>query len=396
MAKAVLAARLGIALLCCLAMSLSVGLPVQAQSPLMLGAERSDLYLSKLQGKRVGLIVNHTATVGGLHLLDWLLQNGVAVQRVFAPEHGFRGEADAGARVDNEVDQRTGVALYSIYGERKKPPVDVLMDLDMLVFDIQDVGVRYYTYISSMHLMMEAAADAGLPFMVLDRPNPNGAFVDGPLLERAFRSFVGMHPIPLLHGMTVAELAQMIVGEGWLEAGQPLSLSVIPMQGYRRDMAYALPFKPSPNLPNAQSVALYPSLGFFEATPVSIGRGTPFPFQVIGHDRIWPPAVHFSFTPVSTPGARQPKLQDKTLYGDDLRQYPAAGLDLDHLLRWYQAFAKAQERFFVAPAFMDKLAGTDKLRLAIEAGHSAAQIRQSWQADLARFRRQRQPYLLYP
>ncbi|MDF2176676.1 DUF1343 domain-containing protein [Aliiglaciecola sp. CAU 1673] len=361
-----------------------------------LGAEQSERYLPQLKDKRIGLIVNQTARVGEQHLLDFLLESGVKVARVFAPEHGFRGEADAGASIDGGVDSRTGTPIYSIYGERKQPAPDALNDLDILVFDIQDVGVRYYTYISSMHLMMEAAADAGLPFMVLDRPNPNGAYVDGPVLEPAFRSFVGMHEIPLLHGMTVGELAQMIVGEGWLKSEKPLSLSVIPMQGYQREMSYDLPIKPSPNLPNAQAVALYPSLGFFEATPISIGRGTDFPFQVIGHDTIQPPGAVFSFTPVSKPGASKPKLQDTPLLGEDLRQYPANGLDLSHLLRWYQVFAKKGEAFFDAPAFMDKLAGTDKLRLAIEAGQSEAEIRASWQPKLDGFNVKRQAYLLYP
>uniref|UniRef100_UPI00404719AE exo-beta-N-acetylmuramidase NamZ family protein n=1 Tax=Rheinheimera sp. TaxID=1869214 RepID=UPI00404719AE len=261
--------------------------------------------------------------------------------------------------------------------------------------DIQDVGVRYYTYISSMHYMLQAAADHGVAMLVLDRPNPNGAFVDGPLLDLKFQSFVGMHPIPLLHGMTVGELAQMIRGERWINNADKLQLTVVPMTGYRRDMPYALPVKPSPNLPNAQAIALYPSLGFFEATPLSVGRGTAFAFQVIGYDKFGP--AGFRFTPVSTPGAAlTPPLMDKTLYGADLRTVAVNGLDLQYLLRWHALFKQHNEVFFTAPAFMDKLAGTDSLRLQIEQGLTEAEIRAGWQPALTQFKQLRQPYLLYP
>ena len=243
--------------------------------------------------------------------------------------------------------------------------------------------------------MMEAAADAGVKFIVLDRPNPNGAFVDGPILEKEFRSFVGMHPIPLLHGMTVAELAQMIKGEGWLTSKKELALSVYKVKNYQRNIAYILPIKPSPNLPNAHSIALYPSLAFFEATPVSIGRGTPFPFQVIGHDNVH--IGNFTFTPVSIPGAAsKPKFMNIRVQGEDLRQVISPGLDLEYILSWYKAFAKQKTTFFNSPKFMDKLAGTDKLRKAIMAGQSAEQIKLSWRAGLTNFMQKRKPYLLYP
>ncbi|MBU3017890.1 DUF1343 domain-containing protein [Paraglaciecola agarilytica] len=362
---------------------------------LKVAAERPQAYLPKLQGKRVGLVVNQTSKVGDSHLVDYLLDKSINVARIFAPEHGFRGDHDAGAHVNSEIDAATGIPITSIYGKFKKPPVEMLQQLDVVVFDIQDVGVRFYTYISSMHYMMEAAAEAGIQFMVLDRPNPNGRFVDGPILEPEFRSFVGMHPIPILHGMTVAELAQMIKGEGWINQAQALDLVTVPVANYTRKMPYSLPVAPSPNLPNDQGIGLYPSLCFFEATPISVGRGTDFPFQVIGFDDI--PLGEFAFSPESRPGsALHPKLEGKQLLGIDLRDSTKRGLDLTWLVNAQQQFAEHDMSLFTRPDFMDKLAGTDALRKAIEAGQSSAQIKQSWQAGLAKFSAQRQRYLLYP
>ena len=362
---------------------------------LQVGAERSALYLSLLQGKKVGLVVNQTSRVGEQHLLDYLLALNINVVRIFAPEHGFRGDHDAGAHVSNDVDSVTGIAISSIYGKNKKPAAEVMADLDVIIFDIQDVGVRFYTFISSMHYMMEAAAESGAEFMVFDRPNPNGKFVDGPILETQFQSFVGMHPIPILHGMTVAELAQMIKGQGWINQAQDLKLTTISNVNYRRDMAYVLPIAPSPNLPNSQSIQLYPSLCFFEATPVSIGRGTDFPFQVLGHDTV--SLGSFEFTPESRPGASlHPKLEGLLAKGIDLRNSNIQGLDLQPFIQAYAQFAQHQQNFFERADFMDKLAGTDKLRLAIEQGQNAEQIKQSWQVGLQKFRQQRLPYLLYP
>ncbi|HBY87631.1 MAG TPA: DUF1343 domain-containing protein, partial [Colwellia sp.] len=352
-----------------------------ALSHVMVGAEQIEQYLPELKGKKIGLVVNQTSTVFNEHLVDVLLTNNVDIKMIFAPEHGFRGDHDAGEKFDSSVDTKTGIPLISLYGKNRKPSLTTLEKLDVIVFDIQDVGVRFYTYISTMHYMMEAAADAGVKFIVLDRPNPNGAFVDGPILEKEFRSFVGMHPIPLLHGMTVAELAQMIKGEGWLTSKKELALSVYKVKNYQRNIAYILPIKPSPNLPNAHSIALYPSLAFFEATPVSIGRGTPFPFQVIGHDNVH--IGNFTFTPVSIPGAAsKPKFMNIRVQGEDLRQVISPGLDLEYILSWYKAFAKQKTTFFNSPKFMDKLAGTDKLRKAIMAGQSAEQIKLSWRAGL--------------
>lgn len=369
--------------------------PSRAAEAIEVGAQRSALYLPSLQGKRVGLVVNQTSRVGKQHLVDHLLTQNINVQRVFAPEHGFRGDHDAGAQVDNQIDAQTGIPITSIYGQFKQPPPDMMAQLDVVLFDIQDVGVRFYTYISSMHYMMQAAAQGGVQFIVLDRPNPNGHYVDGPVLKGEFRSFVGMHPIPVLHGMTVAELARMIKGEKWIKDADVLELITVPVANYSRHMAYTLPVAPSPNLPNAQAIQLYPSLCFFEATPFSVGRGTDFPFQVLGHDKVF--VGDFSFSPTSRPGsASHPKLEGKNLKGRDLRNSEIQGLDLNLLIEVYQQFNKKEQVFFSRSGFMDKLAGTDELRLAIEAGHSEHQIRQSWQSALQTFRQQRQPYLLYP
>ena len=374
--------------------SLPANASVSVENNIIVGAEQVEQYLPQLKGKKVALVVNQTSNVFDEHLVDVLLNKDIDIKMIFAPEHGFRGNRDAGEKFDSSIDTQTGIALVSLYGKNRKPSISTMKNLDVIIFDIQDVGVRFYTYISTMHYMMEAAADAGVEFMVLDRPNPNGAFVDGPILEKEFRSFVGMHPIPLLHGMTVAELALMIKGEGWLTSEKELSLTVYKVQGYQRNYVYSLPIKPSPNLPNAHSIALYPSLAFFEATPVSIGRGTPFPFQVLGHDNI--NIGDFNFTPVSTPGAAsKPKFMNIQLQGEDLRQVVSHGLDLRFILSWYKAFSERDVTFFNSPKFMDKLAGTDKLRKAIIAGQSAEQIRLSWRAGIIDFKQKRKPYLLY-
>ena len=374
--------------------SLSAGATASIENPITVGAEQIEKYLPQLKGKNIGLVVNQTSNVFDEHLVDVLLKNNIDIKMIFSPEHGFRGNRDAGEKFDSSVDTKTGIRLVSLYGKNRKPSLTTMKELDVIVFDIQDVGVRFYTYISTMHYMMEAAADAGVEFIILDRPNPNGSFVDGPILEKEFRSFVGMHPIPLLHGMTVGELALMITGEGWLTTKKELALSVVRVKNYQRYLAYVLPIKPSPNLPNARSIYLYPSLAFFEATPVSIGRGTTFPFQVIGHDNIT--IGDFSFTPISTPGAAsKPKLMNIMLQGEDLRLVDSQGLNLRFILHWYKAFAEQKVTFFNSPQFMDKLAGTDKLRKAIIDGQSEEQIKLSWRAGITKFKQKRQPYLLY-
>lgn len=361
---------------------------------LNVAAAQYDIYLPALKGKSVGLVVNQTSQVNGTHIVDLLRKKNVNVTKIFAPEHGFRGDHDAGAHVKSTVDEKTGIDVVSIYGSNKKPNSDVLSELDVIIFDIQDVGVRFYTYISSMHYMMEAAAQNDIEFIVLDRPNPNIAYVDGPILDLAFQSFVGMHEIPVLHGMTVGELAKMIKGEGWIDQAKKLNLTVVPVANYSRDMPYSLPVKPSPNLPNDQSIALYPSLCFFEATPITIGRGTDFPFQVIGYS---PVALgEFSFKPRAIKGASMnPKFKDIEVQGQDLRKATIEGLDLGLFIDAYHKLSAADETFFERAGFMDKLAGTDKLRLAIEAGKTEAQIKQSWQLDLEAFKQQRKKYLLY-
>jgi uncharacterized protein YbbC (DUF1343 family) len=365
-----------------------------AENPIIVGAEKIEEYLPRVKGKNIALVVNQTSNVFDEHLVDVLLSNNINIKMIFAPEHGFRGNRDAGEKFDSSVDTKTGIPLVSLYGKNRKPSLSTMKNIDVIVFDIQDVGVRFYTYISTMHYIMEAAADAGIEFIVLDRPNPNGSFVDGPILEKEFRSFVGMHPIPLLHGMTIAELALMIKGEGWLASKKELALTVVKVKNYQRNLAYHLPIKPSPNLPNAQSIALYPSLAFFEATPVSIGRGTPFPFQVIGHNNI--NIGNFTFTPVSTPGAAsKPKFMDVRLQGEDLRQTDSHGLNLRFILQWYKAFSDQDITLFNSPKFMDKLAGTDKLRKSIIEGQSAEQIKLSWRSGISKFKQKRKPYLLY-
>ncbi|MEM5511007.1 DUF1343 domain-containing protein [Pseudoalteromonas sp. AS71] len=366
----------------------------EANNSLVVGAQQYAKYLPQLKNKRVGLVVNQTSTIGQTHLVDALLTKNINITKIFAPEHGFRGDHDAGAHVKNAVDSKTGIPLISIYGKNKKPSQAALADVDVIIFDIQDVGVRFYTYISSMHYMMEAAAEQRIEFLVLDRPNPNITYVDGPILEQEFKSFVGMHPIPVLHGMTVGELAKMIKGEGWINKAPDLKLTVIPVDHYTRKSAYSLPVKPSPNLPNDQAIALYPSLCFFEATPISIGRGTDFAFQVIGYSPIT--LGDFSFTPRAIKGAAlNPKFKNQTVQGLDLRQANITGLNLTYLINAYTELSKNNISFFERAEFMDKLAGTNKLRLAIEAGQSEAQIKQSWQAGLVQFKAQRAPYLLY-
>jgi uncharacterized protein YbbC (DUF1343 family) len=365
------------------------------REPIQVGANQVEVYLPLLKDKRVALVVNQTSRIGNLHLVDFLLSKQVNVVRIFAPEHGFRGDHDAGAHVSNDIDSKTGIVITSIYGKNKKPSTEIMNQVDIVIFDIQDVGVRFYTYISSMHYMMEAAAESSTQFMVLDRPNPNGRFTDGPILDSTYQSFVGMHPIPVLHGMTVAELARMMKGEKWIADADKLTLLTIANTHYRRDMHYDLPVAPSPNLPNSQSVRLYPSLCFFEATPISVGRGTDFPFQVVGHNTV--SLGDFSFSPESRPGAAlHPKLEGQALAGVDLRHSSQQGLDLQLFVKVYQQFTESGVNFFERPDFMDKLAGSNQLRLAIEQGQSAQQIKQSWQPGIQAFKELRKPYLLYP
>lgn len=382
-------------LTCTIAWLMVVGLFTPASQAVIVGAERTAEYQALLAGKRLALVVNQSSRVADQHLVDYLLGEGHEIVRVLAPEHGFRGNVGAGERIDDSVDSLTGIAIMSLYGAHKKPTPAMLADIDYLIVDLQDVGTRFYTYLSTLHYAIEAAAEQRIPVLVFDRPNPNGGFIDGPLLEPEFRSFVGMHEIPLLHGMTLGELALMIVSEGWVAAAEQADVTVISMLNYQRQQRYNLPIPPSPNLPNAQAIQLYPSLCLFEATAMSIGRGTEFPFQVLGHHQVH--LGDFNFTPRSLPNsAPTPKLQDQLLHGIDLRDSTMTGFDLSLLISAHAAFKAANVTFFTSPEFMDKLSGTDKLRLALEAGLSAEQIRAQWQPQLAAFKQLRQHYLLYP
>lgn len=365
--------------------------PLKAK--MRVGAEQLELYLPEIQDKKVALVVNHSALVQGKHLVDVLLSKNVAIQKVFAPEHGFRGDADAGETVQNEKDKQTGLPIVSLYGKNKKPSPEQLKDVEAVIFDIQDVGVRFFTYISTMHYVMEACAENNKEFIVLDRPNPNGDYVAGPVLQKGFESFIGMHPIPVVHGLTVGELAQMINGEKWLAGGKQCQLKVIPLENYTHQTPYELPVKPSPNLPNHFAVRLYPSLCFFEGTPLSVGRGTDFPFQVVGYpDKRM---GDFTFMPVSKPGmAKNPLYENQLCYGADYRKiYPQAPrFTLQPLIDFYQKFPE-KDKFF--NTFFDKLAGNSLLKEQIRKGMSEAEIVATWQKDLQNYLQMRKKYLLY-
>lgn len=360
------------------------------------GASQVEFVAALCEGKKVGIVANQTSQVAGVHLVDTLRSAGVEVVRIFGPEHGFRGDAADGQQVESGTDKATGLPVVSLYGKNKKPTAEQLVGIDILLFDIQDVGARFYTYISTLHLVMEAAAESGVPVVVLDRPNPNGHYVDGPVLDRAFVSFVGMHPVPVVHGMTIGEYAQMINGEGWLANGAQCNLQVVACKNYNHNKRYDLPVAPSPNLPNMHSVYLYPSLAFFEGTEVSVGRGTPYPFQQIGMPGF--ESGKHQFTPVSIPGvSKYPPHEGKTCVGFDLRKedYSQLGrIDLGWLLRMYKG-APNQEQFFLASGFFNKLAGSNQLKEQIEAGMSEAEIRASWEPALEHFAVVRSKYLIY-
>ena len=352
-------------------------------------------YFPLLNKKKVGLIVNQTSIVGEEHLVDTLLALGVYIKTIFAPEHGFRGTADAGAHINDSVDAKTGIPIISIYGDKKKPSTADLRGIDILIYDIQDVGVRFYTYVSTLLLVMEAAGENKIPLIVLDRPNPNGFYIDGPVLDTAhYKSFVGMLPIPVVYGMTPGEMAQMINGEKWIK--KECQLTVIPCKYYDHNKTYDLPVKPSPNLPELRSVLLYPGICFFEGTVASLGRGTHKPFQVVGHPGY--PDSTFSFMPVSTSGAKNPPLKNQVCYGVDLTQsnldslFKQRKMDISVLLNFYKKMNSSS--FFNADWF-DKLAGNPFFRQSIEAGWNEERIRASWKPDLDSFNEKRRKYLLY-
>lgn len=365
--------------------------PIQ-KAEVVTGDQQLDILLPKLKDKRVGLIVNHTAVIGKTHLADTLKNLGVNIIRIFGPEHGFRGEAADGELVNDSTDTRTGILVTSLYGKNKKPTPQQLKDIDVLVFDIQDVGTRFYTYISTMHYAMEACAENKKKFIVLDRPNPN-AFVDGPMNEAPFKSFVAMHPIPIAHGMTVGELAQMINGEGWLTNKAVCELEIVPLQNWNHDDAFSLPVRPSPNLPNDQAVRMYPYMCLFEGTVISLGRGTPTPFQVLGNPEL--KDMPYQFTPVDIKGvAMNPPQEGKLCYGLDLSRAPIERkIDLSYLFIFYKAYPD-KEKFFLP--YFDILAGNTRLKDQVRQGMTEAQIRATWQKDLDVFKKKREKYLLYP
>ena len=356
---------------------------------LTLGVERTEIYFPLLKGKSVGVIGNQTSMISDTHLIDSLLSLEIDVVKVFSPEHGFRGIEEAGANINNEVDSKTDLTIVSLYGRNKKPTLKELTDIEILIFDIQDVGARFYTYISTLHYVMEAAAENNIPLIILDRPNPNGHYVDGPILDTDFRSFVGMHPIPIVHGMTIGEYAKMINGEHWIST--VCNLTIVEMEYYTHNMHYDLPIKPSPNLPNSRSVNLYPSLCLFEGTTVSIGRGTDYPFQHFGAPYL---NSEYSFTPKSGEGSKYPKNENKICYGTDLRfqEIYLATLNLNWLISSYNNCPN-KEKFF--NPFFDKLAGNNVLRKQIIEGKNAQEIKATWQNNLLDFKRLRMKYLLY-
>lgn len=365
----------------------------QKKDHLILGAEHLTEITALLKGKPVGLVVNNTALIGKTHLADTLKSLGVNLIRIFGPEHGFRGDAADGELVKDSIDHKTGVPVISLYGKNKKATPAQLKGLDVIVFDIQDVGARFYTYISTLHYLMEACAENGKKLIVLDRPNPNGSYVDGPILEPELKSFVGMHPIPITHGMTIGEYALMINGEGWLEGGIKCELEIIKMKNWKHDDDYSLPVKPSPNLPNDQAIRLYPSICLFEGTRISLGRGTQMPFLILGSPEL--KDMPFQFTPVPIKGmSLEPPLKNQLCYGMDLRDVPVARkVDLKYLLMFYKMYPD-KEKFFIA--YFDTLAGTRLLKQQIIDGLTEEQIRASWKPGLDAFKTKRAKYLLYP
>ena len=365
---------------------------------IILGAQQTERYLPILKNKNIGIVANQTSVIfnpeGYTHLVDSLLTLNIKIKKVFAPEHGFRGTADAGEYIKDGVDTGSGIPIVSLYGANKIPNSAILSDLDVVVFDVQDVGARFYTFLSTLHYMMEKCANLGITILVLDRPNPNGHYVDGPTLDLKYTSFVGMHPVPAVHGMTVGEYAQMINGEDWLKEGVKCDLKVISLQNYTHSTSYKLPINPSPNLPNSKAINLYPSLCFFEGTNMSMGRGTENQFQVIGSPYLDGDLYNYEFTPRSKIGAKYPVHEGDTCKGLNLRNQP----HLDYIeLKWLiDAYQNTSNKTVFFNPFFTKLAGQELLQEKIENGWTAQQIRASWKEDIQKYKRLRAPYLLYP
>ncbi len=373
------------------------------QKKIIPGAENLEKYLTDIQDKNVGIVTNQTGMVKHTHLVDTLLSLGVNVLKVFSPEHGFRGTADAGEYVEDNIDKKTGLPIISLYGTNRKPRYEQLKDLDIILFDMQDVGVRFYTYISTLHYVIEACAEYGIPLIVLDRPNPNAHYIDGPVLDTTqVSSFVGMHPVPVVYGMTIGEYGKMINGEKWLKNGLHCDLTVIPIKNYNHEMFYSLPVSPSPNLPNDRSIELYPSICFFEGTVLSVGRGTEKQFQVIGHPKLKNVQnADYSFTPQPNIGAKNPVLKGKKCYGFDLSRNNSIfdisekpALNLSFIIKTYELFPD-KDNFFLKNNFFDLLAGNKILRKQIINNIPEHEIRKTWEKDIEEFRTIREKYLIY-
>lgn len=376
-------------------------LNTENQYDIITGAQQFDLYLPLLEGKRVGVVTNQTGIIeveegDYISIVDFLIDNNIDVKKIFSPEHGFRGDADAGATVKSGKDIKTGLPIVSLYGKNKKPTKEQYADLDMVLFDIQDVGARFYTYISTLHYIMEAAAENNKKVIVLDRPNPNGHYIDGPILQPNQKTFVGMHPVPVVYGMTIGEYAQMINGEGWLANRAKADLTVTPLKNYNHQSKYSLPVLPSPNLPNDQSINLYPSTCFFEAYNGSEGRGTDKPFQVYGSPYL--KNMPYEFTPQPNAGASNPRFKGQVCYGEDLSEVEyLSEISLEWLIRAHQNYT-GKDPFWIKQSgafWIDKLAGTDELRKQIDQGWTEAEIKATWQKDLAEFKLIRAKYLIY-
>ena len=360
------------------------------------GADRPELYLPLLKNKTIGIVTNQTGLLQDkTHLVDFLVNNNVKIKTIFAPEHGFRGNADAGEKVKNGVDIKTGIPIVSLYGPNKKPKPEQLKGIDIVVFDIQDVGVRFYTYISTLTYLMEAGAENNVEIMVLDRPNPHDGYIDGPVLKKKWESFVGMHEVPVVYGLTIGEYGKMVNGEKWLKNGVQAKYTLIEMQNYHKKQRYSILDKPSPNLPNDQSINLYPSLCFFEGTQVSVGRGTDIPFQVYGSP--WTRDLPYQFTPKPNFGAKDPFLNGKLCYGENLSDYSKdlREINLEWLLKAYKNYKNPQQDFFLKNLFFDTLAGSDELRKQIISGKSEKEIKSSWKSNLEKFSKIRSKYIIY-
>lgn len=383
----------------------SVSTTEKPSAPILTGAEQTGQYIGYLKNKRIGILANPTTVIGSKHLVDSLLSRGISIVKAFGPEHGFRGRASAGIKVSDEKDAATGIDIISLYGSKRKPSAADLADLDLVIFDVQDVGCRFYTYINVLRDVMEACAEHGKELLILDRPNPNGYFVDGPVLDMKLKSGIGQFPVPIAHGMTIAEFAQMINGEGWLPGGKTCKLKIIPVKNYSHDMEYTLPVKPSPNLNTQQSILLYPSTCLFEGTILNHGRGTYFPFTVLGSPKL-KGKYSFSYTPVPIPGMSETPLHmNQVCYGLDLRNYDVAALrkskriNLQWMLELYKAYPD-KERFFDRSQSnqignIDGLAGDARFRHQIAAGKSEDEIRASWEPALSQYKEMRKKYLLY-